>query len=583
MEKLKSEILLKQIKIVNENLKLTIVSSAIMLLVIGYQLYQEFQYLTVIIWFFISGFSLIFRSYLFLIQKTFPLNSKNLQTWYKLIIINTVLTGITYGFASISTHFMLDEVHIMIMYILLAGVSAGAVTAYGSVKNISTIFILPIIVPLIIINLWVSQTDRYILAIILTLFVYIVLSTSKNAYQTFLNTIKQDVTIRTLNEEKVKMSDMEKLKSDFFASMSHEIRTPLNGIIGLVDLLQNNMIAKDLQKDYLETIKKSSDDLLNVINDVLDLSKIESGKMVLLPKNTNISSFINRMTMLFSEKAKAKGIKLKMHLDPEVPNLVFIDEHRLSQIITNMISNAIKFTTEGEVQLSVNILNKTKKSVKLQFNVEDTGIGIPQDMQKLVFNKYDQIANPNNYLVTQEGTGLGLSIAKKIVLLMGGEIGVFNNEQKGSTFWFILDIPLARTKHSLKPKSNNKIKFNLNVLLVDDKEINLKVADLMLTSLGCNVDCALNGEAAIQLYDKSPDKYNLIIMDIQMPVMDGITATRKLREKHSIKLPPIYGLSAQLMKNLQKSPEELGFDYYLTKPLSLDALTNSLTRLKEIK
>ena len=234
MEKLKSEILLKQIKIVNENLKLTIVSSAIMLLVIGYQLYQEFQYLTVIIWFFISGFSLIFRSYLFLIQKTFPLNSKNLQTWYKLIIINTVLTGITYGFASISTHFMLDEVHIMIMYILLAGVSAGAVTAYGSVKNISTIFILPIIVPLIIINLWVSQTDRYILAIILTLFVYIVLSTSKNAYQTFLNTIKQDVTIRTLNEEKVKMSDMEKLKSDFFASMSHEIRTPLNGMIGFL-------------------------------------------------------------------------------------------------------------------------------------------------------------------------------------------------------------------------------------------------------------------------------------------------------------------------------------------------------------
>ncbi len=583
MKKLKSEILLKQIKIVNDNLKLTIVSSAIMLLVIGYQLYQEFQYLTVIIWFFISGFSLIFRSYLFLIQKTFPLNSKNLQTWYKLIIINTVLTGITYGFASISTHFMLDEVHIMIMYILLAGVSAGAVTAYGSVKNISTIFILPIIVPLIVINLWVSQTDHYILAIILTLFVYIVLSTSKNAYQTFLNTIEQDVTIRTLNEEKVKMSDMEKLKSDFFASMSHEIRTPLNGIIGLVDLLQNNMIAKDLQKDYLETIKKSSDDLLNVINDVLDLSKIESGKMVLLPKNTNISSFINRMTMLFSEKAKAKGINLKMHLDPEVPNLVFIDEHRLSQVITNMISNAIKFTTEGEVQLSVNILNKTKKSVKLQFNVEDTGIGIPQDMQKLVFNKYDQIANPNNYLVTQEGTGLGLSIAKKIVLLMGGEIGVFKNEQKGSTFWFTVDIPLAKTKHSLKPKSNNKIKFNLNVLLVDDKEINLKVADLMLTSLGCNVDCALNGEVAIQLYNKSPDKYNLIIMDIQMPVMDGITATRKLREKHATKLPPIYGLSAQLIKNLQKSPEELGFDYYLTKPLSLDTLTNSLTRLKEIK
>lgn len=581
MKELQNEILRKQIKIVNENLTLTILNSSIMLMVIGYQLYQEFDLSTLVIWFLISGLALIFKIYLFLIQKSFPLNRNNVKTWHKLVFINTALSGITYGVASVSTYFMINKVHIMIIYILLAGVSAGAVTAYGSVKNLSTIFILPVVVPLVIINLLLSQSDHYVLALILILFIYIVLSTSKNAYRTFLNTLEQGITIRNLNEEKVKMKEMEKLRSDFFASMSHEIRTPLNGIVGLVDLLQSNRVSEEQEKDYLQTIKKSSDDLLNVVNDVLDLSKIESGKLELLPKNTNISSFVNRMTTLFSKKANAKGIELKVNLDPALPTLVFIDEHRLSQVVTNMISNAIKFTDKGSVKLSVNILHKTEEFVKLQFKIDDTGIGIPKEMQKLVFNKYDQISNANNYLITQEGTGLGLSIAKKIVLLMEGEIGVFSNEQQGSTFWFALKIPIAKPEHT--PKPVNKIKFNFNVLLVDDKEINLKVAALMLNSLGCEVDCAVNGEAALGLYDHAPDKYDLIIMDIQMPVMDGITATEKLRKKYTHNLPPVYGLSAQLTKNLQKPPKELGFDLYLTKPLSLQTLTDSLSRLTKIK
>lgn len=582
MKNIKNEILRKQIKIVNENLQLTILSSSVMLLVIGYQLYQEFDSLTSIFWFFISGFSLVFRIYLFFIQKSFPLNRNNLNTWHKLVIINTGLSALTYAVASISTYYMIDKVHIMIMYILLAGVSAGAVTAYGSVKYLSAIFIIPVVTPLMLINLLIGDSDHFILAFMIALFIYVILSTSKNAYNTFLNSLEQRITIRTLTEEKVRMEELAKLKSDFFASMSHEIRTPLNGIVGLVDLLQADKVEPEQEKDYLQTIKKSSDDLLNVINDVLDLSKIESGKLELLPKETDIVNFANRMIILFSEKAISKGIDLHLNLDPKLPSTVVIDEHRLSQVVTNMISNAIKFTDEGSVTLTVNVLSKNSKSVKLQFKIEDTGIGIAKNLQKLVFNKYDQIASPNNYSVTQKGTGLGLSIAKKIVLLMNGKIGVSSAENHGSTFWFTLKVPIVSIpEETLKIQHSEPIKFNFNVLLVDDKKINLKVATLMLEKLGCTVVCAENGEIAIEVFDNDPNKYDLIIMDIQMPVMDGITATNKLREKHGETLPPVYGLSAQIVKNLQKSPKDLGFDYYLTKPLALETLKKSLGRLSE--
>ncbi len=584
MKNIQSEILLKQLKIVNDNLKLTIMSSFVMLLAIAYQFNEEFDFVTVIIWFFISGFALIFRIYLFLIQKTFPLNRNNLSSWHKLVFVNTALSSIAYAVASVSTYFMVNELHVMCMYIILAGVSAGAVTAYGSVKNLSDVFIFPLVIPLVIINLITGDVNHYILAFILSLFVYIVLSASKNSYRTFLNTLEQGITIRNLTEEKVRMEEMAKLKSDFFASMSHEIRTPLNGIVGLVDLLLLKEVEEKEEHDYLETIKKSSDDLLNVINDVLDLSKIESGKLELLPKKTNIASFGNRMMLLFSQQAKSKNISLKLNLDQDLPNLVYIDEHRLSQVVTNILSNAIKFTNEGSVRLSINVLKRSRHDVKLQFKIEDTGIGIATDKLKLIFNKYDQIANATDYLITQKGTGLGLSIAKKIVTLMEGRIGVHSTEKEGSSFWFTVELPIAEKSTEVKKTltSENENKFNLNVLLVDDRVINLKVATLMLKNLGCKVDTATNGEIAITKYDRNSEKYDLIIMDIQMPIMDGLTATNKLREKYPNDLSPIYGLSAQVSENLHKSPEELGFDFYLTKPLSLETLKNSLKRLTDI-
>ena len=575
MNNIQSSILLKQVKIVNESLKTTMITTVVIGLVLWIQVYKELNICFLVSWLIVFFGSIIVRAFLLIAHKNDPPEKENVKRWVNLNFINTILSSIAYGIVASSIYFIGDQVAVTIVYIIMAGVTAGAVTIYGPLKHLSTVFILPVIIPLTISNLAYKDLNHIILASITILFCYTIYKTSQNLYKTFLNTLQQNITIRDLTEEKVRMEEIAKLKSDFFASMSHEIRTPLNGIIGLVDLLIKSDL-KDNQKDYLNTIKSSSDDLIKVINDVLDLSKIESDKLELLPLATSLSEFSNRMIILFSERANSKNLELKLVLDDDLPSYVLVDQHRLSQIISNLLSNAIKFTDFGSIHFSVKILSKTDKKIQLEFKIEDTGIGIPQEKQEMIFNKYDQIARANNYLVTQIGTGLGLSIAKKLVSLMNGEIGVFSTEKQGSVFWFKIELPIVK-----KPKKNKEeieYNFNLNVLLVDDRDVNLKVVSLMLKKLGCIVETALNGEIAIEKYDESPNKYDLIIMDIQMPAMDGIIATKNLREKHP-NLAPVYGLSAQVATNLHKTPKELGFDYYLTKPLSFDELKKSLHRL----
>ena len=579
MKKIQKSILLKQIKIVNESLKHTILTTVILGGVLALQVYKELSVKFLTVWSALLIVSIIIRTFLLVVVKKDPPNGNNIQKWVNLNFLNTGLSAIIYGIVAGSTYFMTDQVAITIVYIIIAGVTAGAASTYGALRYLSTVFIFPVIIPLTLANLVVGDLNHIILALITVLFCYVIYSTSTNLYKTFLNTLEQNIVIEDLTEEKVRMEEMAKLKSDFFASMSHEIRTPLNGVVGLVELLIETKIDRT-QKDYLTIIRKSSDDLLNIINDVLDLSKIESDKLELLPKKTNLPDFLKRMIVLFSQRAKDKNINLKLTVDDNLPNYIFFDEHRLSQITTNLISNAIKFTNKGTVHLSVEVLIQSNNSVKLKFKVEDTGIGIPAEKQSIIFNKYDQIANSTNYLITQVGTGLGLSIANKLVKLMNGDIGVYSKPKQGSTFWFTIEMPKFQSFLPINVKErNHSNKFSLNVLLVDDRDVNLKVARLMLQKMGCKVTLATNGEEAISIYKEKPSFFDLIIMDIQMPVMDGITATKKLREIYPDDLAPVYGLSAQIAKNLHKSPEELGFDLYLNKPLTLDSLNVALKQL----
>lgn len=584
MTKISTEILLKQVKVVNDSLKLTILSSFILGSTLTFILSQEFSSTNTFIWFLFFLASLLFRVYLFQLQKKTTLHQKNLTKWIRLNFLNAIASSFVYSIAGITTVAMNNNVHVTITYIILAGATAGSVTAYGPIKGLTLSFLLPIICPLILSNLIIGDINHYLLAMILALYIFIIGSIAHGHYNTFLSTFQQGIEIRNLKEEKLRMEDLAKLKSDFFASMSHEIRTPLNGIIGLVDLLQTSEVTSEQKADYYNTIKKSSDDLLNVINDVLDLSKIESGKLQLIPKETHINTFARRMITLFSEKAKTKGISLQYIENKKLPSVILVDEHRLSQVVTNLISNAIKFTNEGHVSFSIEIVEKEDKVATLTFRIKDTGIGIPINKQKIIFNKYDQIANNKNYLITEKGTGLGLSISKKIVEMMEGQIGVESKEEAGSNFWFTISTPIVRDQKLINKKTlqGDNGEFNLHILIVDDREINLKVAKLMFEKLGCTVELATNGSMAIEMFEAAASSFDLIVMDIQMPIMDGITATKKLNQMYPGKLPPIYGLSAQIPENLHKTPKELGFDYYLTKPLSLQTLSEGLKRVSDV-
>ncbi|MAS52098.1 MAG: hypothetical protein CMD20_02725 [Flavobacteriales bacterium] len=578
--KLETSILLKQIKTVNESIKLTILTSVVLGAILGLQVYEVLNTSYLILWITVLLTSIFFRVFLFFKSKNEPPNRKNIKRWIQYCFVNTALSAISYGLIAGSVGFIIDPVALTIVYIIMAGATAAAVTVYGSLKHLSNIFIFPILIPAIIANILFGDLKHFILSGITLLFCYIIYSASNILYKTLLNTLEQNNVIRNLTEEKVRMEEMAKLKSDFFASMSHEIRTPLNGIVGLVDLLSGSEVNEQ-QKHYLSTIKSSSDDLLNVINDVLDLSKIESKKLELLPKKTSLPEFTKRMVTLFSEKAKNKNLNLHLTINENIPEYVEVDEHRLSQIISNLLSNAIKFTKIGSVHLYVDVVSQKNNIAVVEFKIQDTGIGVPEEKQELIFNKYNQIANSTNYILTQAGTGLGLSIAKQLTNLMEGEIGLHSKEKEGSTFWVKIEMPILNQKDAITDdvRIKNIDQYNFNVLLVDDRDVNLKVASLMLKKLGCEVETAQNGEVAIAKYDENPTKFDLIIMDIQMPVMDGINATKTLRKKYAENLAPIYGLSAQIPKNLNKTPKELGFDFYLTKPLSLETLKQSLNKI----
>jgi PAS domain S-box-containing protein len=365
-------------------------------------------------------------------------------------------------------------------------------------------------------------------------------------------------------------------KQNFLANMSHEIRTPLTGVLGMVDILEQTPLSEE-QKDYLKTLKNSGENLREIINQVLDYSKIEAGKVSIRPIVFEFRSFLHDAKNLFKYKQN-KDIKIKIVSHDQIPDYIIADRLRLSQILNNLTSNALKFTKEGSVTIRSAPVSINAKSNELVIKVEvtDTGIGIPVCMQKKLFIPFSQIeaADIREY----EGTGLGLSICKQLVELMGGKIGVISQEGKGSTFWFTFTAFMAegQLKNKKLEANNTPNTKNLHILLVEDKVVNQKVIGLMLNSLGHSATIACNGKRALELYQ--PGKFNLILMDIQMPVMDGITATQKLKEEYQI-LPPIVGLSANAFEGDRPKYMALGMDEYLTKPVKKEDFNGLIRKL----
>lgn len=375
------------------------------------------------------------------------------------------------------------------------------------------------------------------------------------------------------------LRERETFKNKFLANTSHELRTPLTAINGFTTVLKNSDISQE-QLYYLDIIKTACDQLKNLIDDILDISKIEMGRLKIQNNRFDVIKLITLLSDAYTIRGKQKGITFSHSIDTKIPRFIIGDKYRLSQILTNLLNNALKFTSQGEVALKVTLNKRKGKHLNIEFSVSDTGEGIPEDKQKLIFESFTQL-NDND---SKGGTGLGLSIVKSLARLMHGEVSVASTEGKGTTFTVVLDFEMSANqkiedapKFKQNPKNRDK---KYNILIADDLEINQLLLMKIFAGHGSYyIDFVNNGDQVIERLHQT--EYDLILMDLRMPKMDGYDTTNYIRQSglDHFKNIPIIALTAKVSLEERDRCLTLGMNDYLGKPFEEKELLSKINNL----